>query len=211
MAIRRKRLKLFDVMQGAGEAVKAKADGVLEAGSSIKKKIDDSGALKNVANAVSDAGVTVRDITRAIIKSPLPEVAAGALGFAGGTKITVGLINRLGKSGLSASGITSALTVAGSIVKGGMMEGVIVLASPIAVLTVVGVATVREVKHICFKTDEERSNRAMSEKNQAILISMTEDVAATTGQPADWARLQMKLLSWLDEYNEDYGLGGSEV
>lgn len=63
--------------------------------------------------------------------------AAGAAVGAGGS---FAALSSLGVAGLSAPGITSGLAAAGSIIGGGMVVGIGVLAVPVAVLSVTGYA-----------------------------------------------------------------------
>ncbi|MCZ6156442.1 hypothetical protein O6B72_06410 [Campylobacter ureolyticus] len=63
---------------------------------------------------------------------------------AAGSWATLGTI---GVAGYSASGITSGLAAAGSVVGGGMVAGVAVLAAPVAALGVIGYAIAKKRKN----------------------------------------------------------------
>lgn len=74
------------------------------------------------------------------------EVAGAATGAGIGGAASFAALYGLGVPGFSAVGITSALAAAGSIVGGGMVAGVGVLAAPVAVLAVGGYALVNHNK-----------------------------------------------------------------
>ena len=58
--------------------------------------------------------------------------------------------------GLSAAGITSGLATAGSIVGGGMVAGIFVLAAPVAVLAAGGVGLASYLKNKQLRQEKER-------------------------------------------------------
>lgn len=66
------------------------------------------------------------------------EGVATAIGAAVGGSGSFMALSSLGYAGLSAPGITSGLAAAGSIVGGGMVAGIGVLAAPVAILGVTG-------------------------------------------------------------------------
>lgn len=68
------------------------------------------------------------------------EGAAAAVGGALGASASFTALFFGGSIGLSASGITSGLAAAGTLVGGGMVAGIGVLAAPVAVLAVAGYA-----------------------------------------------------------------------
>lgn len=70
------------------------------------------------------------DKTRTIRESPIPEGLAGALGAGIGGIGSFAALYGLGTVGLSAVGITSGLATIGSVVGGGMVAGVFVMAAP---------------------------------------------------------------------------------
>ncbi|MDP3010681.1 MAG: hypothetical protein Q8N30_16635 [Methylococcales bacterium] len=71
----------------------------------------------------------------------------GAITGAGiGGAASFAALSGLGVSGLSAAGITSGLAAAGSIVGGGMVAGIGVLAAPVAILGIVGYSIFKHKK-----------------------------------------------------------------
>ena len=79
-----------------------------------------------------------------------PGITEGAAALAGsgvGAAASFGALYTLGTTGVSAAGITSGLATAGSIVGGGMVAGIGVLAGPVAVLGIGGYAIVKHKKN----------------------------------------------------------------
>jgi len=77
----------------------------------------------------------------------LTEGMATALGSGVGAAGSLAALYGFGVTGLSAAGITSGLAVAGSIVGGGMVAGIGVLAAPIALLGVGAYAIAKKWKN----------------------------------------------------------------
>ena len=96
-------------------------------------------ALQSVVNVVNEAGEAVKEKSRTIANSAIPDVLAGALGAGIGGVASFAALYGLGVVGLSAAGITSGLAAAGAVVGGGMVAGVFVLAAPAVVLAAGGV------------------------------------------------------------------------
>ncbi|ENM2126625.1 hypothetical protein AB6W13_003687 [Escherichia coli] len=84
------------------------------------------------------------------LENKYPGITEGAAALAGsgvGAAASFGALYALGTTGVSAAGITSGLATAGSIVGGGMVAGIGVLAAPVAVLGIGGYAIVKHVKN----------------------------------------------------------------
>lgn len=100
---------------------------------------------------------TLRDQSTKEVKEALDELEndfpgvteglAAALGAGTGAAGSLGALYGLGTIGLSAPGIASGLAAAGSIVGGGMVAGIGVLAAPVAVLATVGYAVAKKRKN----------------------------------------------------------------
>jgi len=90
------------------------------------------------------------------IKSILEELDSNApgmteglgalMGAGGGGAASFAALSTLGTAGLSGAGITSGLAAAGSLVGGGMVAGVGVLAAPIAILGIAGYSIFKHQK-----------------------------------------------------------------
>lgn len=84
------------------------------------------------------------------LENDFPGVTEGmatALGSGVGAAGSLAALYALGTTGLSAAGITSGLAVAGSVVGGGMVAGIGVLAAPIALLGVGAYAIAKKKKN----------------------------------------------------------------
>lgn len=77
----------------------------------------------------------------------ITEGMSTALASSAGAAGSLTALYFLGTTGFSAAGITSGLATAGSIVGGGMVAGIGVLAAPIAVLGVAGFAIAKKHKN----------------------------------------------------------------
>ena len=113
-------------------------------------------SLQQVVNVVNEAAVALNDKSRTIRESAIPEVLSGALGAGIGGVGSFAALYGLGTVGLSAAGITSGLAAAGSIVGGGMVAGVFVLAAPAVIFAAGGVGITSHLKSKQLKQEKER-------------------------------------------------------
>ena len=142
-----------------GEYVKKKKDMVFQSVES----------LQQVVNVVNEAAAAVNDKSRTIRESAIPEVLAGALGAGIGGVGSFAALYGLGSVvGLSAAGITSGLAAAGSIVGGGMVAGVFVLAAPVAALAAGGVGLAAYLKNKQLRQEKERLYKEALKKHEAL-------------------------------------------
>lgn len=149
-------------------------------GEYVKKKKDmkfqSVEALQNVVNVINEASEALKDKSRTIRESAIPEVLAGALGAGIGGIASFAALYGLGKIvGLSAAGITSGLAAAGAVVGGGMVAGVFVLAAPVALLAAGGVGIAANLKNKQLKQEKERLyQEAVKKQNDIINALKTE-------------------------------------
>ena len=136
-------------------------------------------ALQQVVNVVNEAAAAVSDKSRTIRESAIPEVLMGALGAGIGGIGSFAALYGLGSVvGLSAAGITSGLAAAGSLVGGGMVAGVFVLAAPVAVLAAGGVGLASHLKNKQLRQEKERLYKEALAKHQAIIKALKEEAEA---------------------------------
>ncbi|NCF08686.1 hypothetical protein DK872_25920 [Kosakonia sp. MH5] len=84
------------------------------------------------------------------LENKFPGITEGVAALAGsgvGAAASFGALYTLGTTGVSAAGITSGLATAGSIVGGGMVAGIGVLAAPVAILGIGGYAVFKHRKN----------------------------------------------------------------
>lgn len=149
-------------------------------GEYVKKKKDmkfqSVEALQNVVNVINEASEALKDKSRTIRESAIPEVLAGALGAGIGGIASFTALYGLGSVvGLSAAGITSGLAAAGAVVGGGMVAGVFVLAAPVALLAAGGVGIAANLKNKQLKQEKERLyQEAVKKQNDIINALKTE-------------------------------------
>ena len=121
-------------------------------------------SLQPVVNVLNEASITLGDSTRTVKDSPLIEVFSTVLGGTSGAGVSFLALYTAGTVGLSAAGITSALAAAGSIIGGGMVAGVFVLAAPIVGLAGVGTLAAKQIKKKQLRQEKKRLYEEIKEK-----------------------------------------------
>lgn len=179
-----------------GEYVKKKKDMVFQSVES----------LQQVVNVVNEAAAAVNDKSRTIRESAIPEVLAGALGAGAGGVVSFTALYGLGSVvGLSAAGITSGLAAAGSIVGGGMVAGVFVLAAPVAVLAAGGVGLVSHFKNKQLRQEKERLYKEALKKHEAIIQALKSEANADKERLDYLQSLNILLTQAIKDLKKDLG------
>ncbi|HAQ07195.1 MAG TPA: hypothetical protein DCR24_06615 [Bacillus bacterium] len=136
-------------------------------------------ALEPINKVINEAGAAVKDKTRTIKTSDIPEVLGAVAGIGVGGAAGLGLLSMLGMSGLSAVGITTGLATAGSIVGGGMVAGIGVLAAPAVLLGVGGYALLSAAKKKKLVQAKEALLQEAIRKHDAIIRELKSDLNQT--------------------------------
>lgn len=178
-----------------GEYVKKKKDMVFQS-------VD---FLQQVVNVINEAAAATNDKTRTIRESAIPEVLSGALGAGIGGIGSFAALYGLGTVGLSAAGITSGLAAAGSIVGGGMVAGVFVLAAPAVVLAAGGVGVAAHLKNKQLRQEKERLYKEALVKHQAIIDALKEEADATKERMDYLQSLNILLQQAIKDLRKDLG------
>ena len=164
-------------------------------------------ALQQVVNVVNEAAAAVSDKSRTIRESAIPEVLMGALGAGIGGIGSFAALYGLGSVvGLSAAGITSGLAAAGSLVSGGMVAGVFVLAAPVAVLAAGGVGLASHLKNKQLRQEKERLYKEALAKHQAIIKALKEEAEADKERLDYLQSLNILLARAIDDLKADLGV-----
>lgn len=164
-------------------------------------------ALQQVVDVVNEAAVAVSDKSRTIRESAIPEVLMGALGAGIGGIGSFAALYGLGSVvGLSAAGITSGLAAAGSIVGGGMVAGVFVLAAPVAVLAAGGVGLASHLKNKQLRQEKERLYKEALAKHQAIIKALKDEAEADQERLDYLQSLNILLSRAIDDLKADLGV-----
>lgn len=164
-------------------------------------------ALQQVVNVVNEAAAAVSDKSRTIRESAIPEVLMGALGAGIGGIGSFAALYGLGSVvGLSAAGITSGLAAAGSLVGGGMVAGVFVLAAPVAVLAAGGVGLASHLKNKQLHQEKERLYKEALAKHQAIIKALKEEAEADKERLDYLQSLNILLARAIDDLKADLGV-----
>ena len=162
-------------------------------------------ALQPVVNVVNEAGMAVKDKSRTIANSAIPDVLAGALGAGIGGVASFAALYGLGVVGLSAAGITSGLAAAGAIVGGGMVAGVFVLAAPVAILAAGGVGVASAIKRKQLRQEKERLLKVAVEKHHAIVEALKNEVDVTKERADYLTSLNILLQQAIKDLRADLG------
>ena len=178
-----------------GEYVKKKKDMVFQS-------VD---SLQQVVNVINEAAAATNDKTRTIRESAIPEVLSGALGAGIGGIGSFAALYGLGTVGLSAAGITSGLAAVGSIVGGGMVAGVFVLAAPAVVLAAGGVGVAAHLKNKQLRQEKERLYKEALVKHQAIIDALKEEADATKERMDYLQSLNILLQQAIKDLRKDLG------
>lgn len=179
-----------------GEYVKKKKDMVFQSVES----------LQQVVNVVNEAAAAVNDKSRTIRESAIPEVLAGALGAGIGGVGSFAALYGLGSVvGLSAAGIASGLATAGSIVVGGMVAGIFVLAAPVAVLAAGGVGLAAHLKNKQLRQEKERLYKEALKKHEAIIQALKSEADADKERLDYLQSLNILLTQAIKDLKKDLG------
>lgn len=164
-------------------------------------------ALQQVVNVVNEAAAAVSDKSRTIRESAIPEVLMGALGAGIGGVGSFAALYGLGSVvGLSAAGITSGLAAAGSLVGGGMVAGVFVLAAPVAILAAGGVGLASHLKNKQLRQEKERLYKEALAKHQAIIKALKDEAEADKERLDYLQSLNILLARAIDDLKVDLGV-----
>ena len=179
-----------------GEYVKKKKDMVFQSVES----------LQQVVNVVNEAAAAVNDKSRTIRESAIPEVLAVALGAGIGGVGSFAALYGLGSVvGLSAAGIASGLATAGSIVGGGMVAGIFVLAAPVAVLAAGGVGLAAHLKNKQLRQEKERLYKEALKKHEAIIQALKFEADADKEHLDYLQSLNILLTQAIKDLKKDLG------
>ncbi len=162
-------------------------------------------SLQQVVNVINEAAAATNDKSRTIRESAIPEVLSGALGAGIGGVGSFAALYGLGTVGLSAAGITSGLAAAGSIVGGGMVAGVFVLAAPAVILAAGGVGVAAHLKNKQLRQEKERLYKEALVKHQAIIDALKEEADATKERVDYLQSLNILLQQAIKDLRKDLG------
>lgn len=163
-------------------------------------------SLQQVVNVVNEASFALKDKSRTIRESSIPEVLAGALGAGIGGVGSFAALYGLGVVGLSAAGITSGLATAGAIVGGGMVAGVFVLAVPVAALAAGGVGVAAHLKNKQLRQEKERLYTEALKKHEAIIRALKEEADADKERLDYLQSLNILLTQAIKDLKQDLGV-----
>ena len=144
-----------------------------------RMNFESSDSLKQLIAVMNEASEAMKDKSRIIVNSSIPEVLGAALGAGAGGAISFGAIYALGVVGLSGPGIMSGLAALGGIVGGGAAAGIFVAAAPVAILGVGGYAALNHSKNKKLKKEKERLYQEALRKHDAIINQLNKEANAS--------------------------------
>jgi len=170
----------------------------------IKQIYPNLGALESVKKVLDEAGEAIKDKSRTIETSSMPEVLGGIAGGTIGVGVGLTLVYVSGTVfGVSAAGITSGLAALGAIIGGGMLAGIAVAALPVGVLGVGGYALVaRRNKRKLIQAKEALLQEAL-QKHDAIIREMNERVSTSEERVAYLTSLNALLEQAIKDLKAD--------
>ena len=162
-------------------------------------------SLQQVVNVINEASAALNDKARTMRESAIPEVLAGALGAGVGGIGSFAALYGLGTVGLSAAGITSGLAAAGSIVGGGMVAGIFVLAAPAVVLAGGAILLASNLKNNQLKQEKERLYKEALQKHEAIIQALKAETDADKDRLDYLQSLNILLTQAIKDLKNDLG------
>lgn len=164
-------------------------------------------SMQPVVNVVNEAAAALNDKSRIIRESAIPEVLAGALGAGIGGVGSFAALYGLGSVvGLSAAGITSGLAAVGSIIGGGMVAGVFVLAAPVAGLAAAGVGIASNLKSKQLRQEKERLYKEALKRHDAIIKAIKTEADANKERMDYLQSLNILLQQAIKDLKKDLGI-----
>lgn len=174
---------------------------------SKKSNFKSMDSLNYVIKVVNEAEEALNNNARIIANTPFPEVLAGAAGAVVGGGLSFAALVNLGVAGLSAAGITSGLAAAGSIIGGGMVAGIGVLAAPAAVLGTGAVVITAAVKRKKLTEKKEELLKAAVSKYDAIVRALKDEANLTKERAEYLNALNILLQAAIRDLKADIGQG----
>ena len=141
-----------------------------------RMNFESADSLKQLTAVMNEASEALKDKSRIIVNSSIPEVLGAALCAGAGGAISFGAIYFLGVAGLSGSGIMSGLAALGGIVGGGAAAGIFVAAAPVAIG---GYAALNHSKNKKLKKEKERLYQEALRKHDAIINQLNKEANAS--------------------------------
>ncbi len=190
----KKKMKLYSLLTKSKESLPTKKQDM------VYQSVD---SLKPVVKVVNDASEAIHEPKAIFKSSTIPEVIVGAICASIGACFSLVALYCLGRVGFSASGITSGLAKAGSIVGGGMLVGVFVLASPIVILAACGVGATSHKKNTILRCEKERLYKSALEKHHAIIKVLKHDAELDKDRLEELNRLNVLLRQAIHDLKND--------
>lgn len=169
-------------------------------------KYQSQDALKTVQAVIDDADKALEDKSRRMKDSPIGEALAGALGVSAGAGIGFAGLYFGGVVGLSGPGIMSGLAAAGSLIGGGAVAGIAVLAAPAVILGGTGIGVASHIKNKKLREAKELVYKNALAKQTAILKALKEEQNADKERIEYLNGLNVLLQAAIKDLQHDLGI-----
>ncbi len=169
-------------------------------------KFQSQDALKTVQSVIDDADKALNDTSRKMSDSPIGEALAGAVGVGVGAGIGFAGLYLGGVTGLSAAGITSGLAAAGSLIGGGMVAGIGVLAAPAVALGGAGIGVASHIKNKKLREAKELVYKNAIAKQTAIVKALSQETDADKERIDYLNGLNTLLKAAIEDLRHDLGV-----
>ena len=161
-------------------------------------------ALTPVTRLLDEAGKAVNDKTRTLNSSGIPEILGAVGGVGGGAAAGAGILFASAAQGtVGAAALTSGLATAGSIVGGGMLVGIGVVAAPAVILSVGGYWLLSKRNKNKLAEAKEIALQDAVRKRDALLLELKSRNAHNVSRIEYLNRLMAQLLATIDNLETD--------
>lgn len=172
---------------------------------SSKSKYSSQESLNPIVAILNDSNKALNNPKRTKVDSEIGEMLGALAGVGAGGAMGFGLLGALGVAGYSAAGITSGLAAAGSIVGGGMVAGIGVLAAPAVLLGVGAYSVISKNKKKKLTEQKEALLKEAVSKQNSIIKELTNDLNATKERAEYLNQLNIALKYAIKDLKEDLG------
>ena len=182
-----------------------------------KKNFPSRESLKIVETILSETEKSLGDMSRTnesvtgdmrtllekITDSSIFNAVGTTAGAVVGGVASVGLLSVLGTTGLSAAGITSGLAAAGSIVGGGMVAGIGVIAAPVAAVAGSAYAITKSVQNKNLKATKIQYLNRCEKTRDGIQNHIIQESNASTDRVKHLRALKFTLDATINDLRSD--------
>ncbi len=163
-----------------------------------------SDSLVDAVKVVNEAGEFLADSKKIEISGDVKEIVAGLVGASAGVGTGVIIVTSAAAAGTAgAAAITSGLATAGSIVGGGMLAGIFVVAAPVAILAGGGIFIASRVNKSKLRKKKEMLLQEAVRKQNKIIKKLQNEVDASGQRMESLTHLNIALRQIIERLESD--------